>query len=211
MATANTRGATQLGRDTATELVCQQGCAVFRARVPAAFCRELLRWGTCRLIGVEVALHAAKLTAVQSGEMHAPAYYDQLYTLVEAAERKVETITVDEARASRGDEAVFIDIRELNREGRMPGAFYCPRDMLEFGSIGKPVSQAHLYGRQGIHLFCVGLALGACGTDGTPHRLAAHRSSPRWARCRASVVRRCRSTGFRQDREGVSSVGAIRK
>jgi rhodanese-related sulfurtransferase len=55
--------------------------------------------------------------------------------LVEAAEREIETITVDDARALRGDEAVFVDIRdirELNREGRMPGAFHCPRDMLEF-------------------------------------------------------------------------------
>ena len=76
--------------------------------------------------------------------MHAPAYYDQPYTLVEAAERKVETITVDEARASRGDEAVFIDIRELNREGRMSGAFCCPRDMRSLDRFGKPVSQAHL-------------------------------------------------------------------
>jgi rhodanese-related sulfurtransferase len=55
--------------------------------------------------------------------------------LVEAAEREIEAITVDEARALRGHEAVFVDIRdirELNREGRMPGAFHCPRDMLEF-------------------------------------------------------------------------------
>ena len=33
------------------------------------------------------------------------------------------------------DDTIFIDIRdirELNREGRMPGAFHCPRGMLEF-------------------------------------------------------------------------------
>src|ERR1700688_2916777 len=55
--------------------------------------------------------------------------------LVEAAEREIETITVDQARTLYGGEAVFVDIRdirELNREGRVPGAFHCPRGMLEF-------------------------------------------------------------------------------
>jgi hypothetical protein len=54
------------------------------------------------------------------------------HMLVEAAEREIKTIRVDEARALRGDEAVFVDIRKLNREGRMPGALSCRRDMLEF-------------------------------------------------------------------------------
>ena len=34
-----------------------------------------------------------------------------------------------------GDDVVFVDLRdprELEREGRMPGAFHCPRGMLEF-------------------------------------------------------------------------------
>jgi rhodanese-related sulfurtransferase len=34
-----------------------------------------------------------------------------------------------------GADVVFVDIRdirELDREGRMPGAFHCPRGMLEF-------------------------------------------------------------------------------
>jgi len=56
--------------------------------------------------------------------------------LVDAAEREIETLSVDDARAlhGRGD-VVFIDlrdVRELEREGRMPGAFHCPRGMLEF-------------------------------------------------------------------------------
>jgi len=64
--------------------------------------------------------------------------------LVEAAEREIETITVDQARTLSGDAAVFIDIRdirELTREGRMPGAFHCPRGMLEFWI--DPASQYH--------------------------------------------------------------------
>lgn len=56
--------------------------------------------------------------------------------LVDAAEREIETLSIDDARAlhGRGD-VVFVDlrdIRELEREGRMPGAFHCPRGMLEF-------------------------------------------------------------------------------
>ena len=56
--------------------------------------------------------------------------------LVDAAEREIETLSVEEAIAlHRRDDAVFIDvrdIRELDREGRMPRAFHSPRGMLEF-------------------------------------------------------------------------------
>ena len=56
--------------------------------------------------------------------------------LVAAAEREVETLSVDAARALHGrPDVVFVDIRdirELNRDGRVPGAFHCPRGMLEF-------------------------------------------------------------------------------
>jgi rhodanese-related sulfurtransferase len=56
--------------------------------------------------------------------------------LVEAAEREVETLPVEDALTLHGrDDVVFVDlrdIRELTREGRIPGAFHCPRGMLEF-------------------------------------------------------------------------------
>jgi len=57
-------------------------------------------------------------------------------TLIEEAEREIETLSVEQALSlhGRGD-VVFVDvrdIRELEREGRMPGAFHCPRGMLEF-------------------------------------------------------------------------------
>jgi hypothetical protein len=38
--------------------------------------------------------------------MHAPAYSTSRHTLIETAECEIETVTVDEARALRGDEAV---------------------------------------------------------------------------------------------------------
>jgi hypothetical protein len=56
--------------------------------------------------------------------------------MVKAAEREVETLDVAEAIKLHGrDDVVFVDlrdIRELGRDGRMPGAFHCPRGMLEF-------------------------------------------------------------------------------
>src|SRR3979490_2578199 len=56
--------------------------------------------------------------------------------LVEAAEREIETLPASEAVSLiGGGDVVFVDlrdIRELDREGRVPGAFHCPRGMLEF-------------------------------------------------------------------------------
>jgi len=56
--------------------------------------------------------------------------------MVAAAAREIETIPAAEAIKLLGrDDVVFVDIRdirELKREGRIPGAFHCPRGMLEF-------------------------------------------------------------------------------
>jgi rhodanese-related sulfurtransferase len=56
--------------------------------------------------------------------------------MVEAAEREIETLPVEQAVAMHGrDDVVFVDLRdprELAREGRLPGAFSCTRGMLEF-------------------------------------------------------------------------------
>src|SRR5215831_629227 len=56
--------------------------------------------------------------------------------MVAAAEREIETLPALEAIRLHGSEHVtFVDlrdIRELNRDGRIPGAFHCPRGMLEF-------------------------------------------------------------------------------
>jgi rhodanese-related sulfurtransferase len=68
--------------------------------------------------------------------------------LCEAAEREIETLPVEEAVKLHGrDDTVLVDIRdprELARDGKIPGAFHCPRGMLEFwidpsGSYFKPV------------------------------------------------------------------------
>jgi rhodanese-related sulfurtransferase len=56
--------------------------------------------------------------------------------LVAAAEREIETLDANAAIALSGrDDVMFVDlrdIRELARDGRVPGAFHCPRGMLEF-------------------------------------------------------------------------------
>jgi rhodanese-related sulfurtransferase len=57
-------------------------------------------------------------------------------TLVAAAEREIEALTAEQAIRLHGHHDVMFvdlrDIRELQREGRVPGAFHCPRGMLEF-------------------------------------------------------------------------------
>ena len=56
--------------------------------------------------------------------------------MVDAAEREIETLPVEEAIKLAGrDDVVLVDIRdirELQRDGKVPGAFHCPRGMLEF-------------------------------------------------------------------------------
>ena len=56
--------------------------------------------------------------------------------LVEAAEAQIQIISAAEAIDKLGSEdVVFVDlrdIRELKREGGIPGAFHCPRGLLEF-------------------------------------------------------------------------------
>ena len=56
--------------------------------------------------------------------------------MVDEAKARIRTIGLDEARARLGrEDVVFVDlrdVRELEREGVIPGAFHCPRGMLEF-------------------------------------------------------------------------------
>jgi rhodanese-related sulfurtransferase len=56
--------------------------------------------------------------------------------LLEEANARIETVPAVEAVALAGrDDVVLVDIRdprELEREGKIPGAVHCPRGMLEF-------------------------------------------------------------------------------
>ena len=70
--------------------------------------------------------------------------------LLEAAEREIETLSVEDAAKLHGrNDVVFVDIRdprEIERDGKIPGAFSCTRGMLEFwidpaSPYAKPIFQ----------------------------------------------------------------------
>jgi rhodanese-related sulfurtransferase len=56
--------------------------------------------------------------------------------LVAEADSEIETVSLEDAKSLLDDDGVvFVDIRdvrELEREGLIPGAFHAPRGMLEF-------------------------------------------------------------------------------
>ena len=56
--------------------------------------------------------------------------------LVAEAEARIQIISASEAIEKQdSDDVVFVDlrdVRELKREGGIPGAFHCPRGLLEF-------------------------------------------------------------------------------
>ncbi|MDX2202760.1 MAG: rhodanese-like domain-containing protein [Hyphomicrobiaceae bacterium] len=69
-------------------------------------------------------------------------------TLVETAKSQIEEIAAADAVALAGQEGVVLvdirDPRELERDGKVPGAFHCTRGMLEFwidpeSSYHKPI------------------------------------------------------------------------
>ncbi|XUM19444.1 rhodanese-like domain-containing protein [Bradyrhizobium oligotrophicum S58] len=70
--------------------------------------------------------------------------------LLEEANAEIETLSAAEAiAAAKRDDVVIVDIRdprEIEREGRIPGAFSCTRGMLEFwidpqSPYAKPIFQ----------------------------------------------------------------------
>ena len=56
--------------------------------------------------------------------------------LIDEAEKEIETLDPSDALSRHGgDDVLFVDlrdIRELTREGKIPGAYHAPRGMLEF-------------------------------------------------------------------------------
>lgn len=56
--------------------------------------------------------------------------------LLGEANAEITTLPVAEALKLKGDQSIlFVDLRdprELERDGQIPGAFHCPRGMLEF-------------------------------------------------------------------------------
>jgi rhodanese-related sulfurtransferase len=82
-------------------------------------------------------------------------------TLLAEAEAQITTLDVESVKKLLGrDDVVLVDIRdprELERDGRIPGAFHCTRGMLEFwidpeSPYAKPIFQED---RQFV-FFCAG-------------------------------------------------------
>jgi rhodanese-related sulfurtransferase len=90
--------------------------------------------------------------------------------MVDEAKSRIKTISLEEARARLGkDDVVFVDlrdIRELERDGMIPGSFHCARGMLEFWI--DPESPYHKYvfasGKEFV-FYCNGAWRSALATD----------------------------------------------
>ncbi len=82
--------------------------------------------------------------------------------LLKEANARITTRTVDETRALLADEnVVLVDIRdprELERDGKVPGAFHAPRGMLEFWVDPESPYFKPIFGDESKHfvLFCGG-------------------------------------------------------
>jgi len=70
--------------------------------------------------------------------------------LIDEANAEIKTLSAADAiEAAKGDDVVIVDIRdprEIERDGRIPGAFACTRGMLEFwidpqSPYAKPIFQ----------------------------------------------------------------------
>ena len=116
--------------------------------------------------------------------------------LVAEAEAEIETISVEEAFKLHGDPDVVIvdvrDVRELKREGFIPGAFHAPRGMMEFWIDPDSPYFAHLRLEEDGRTRDVFLGKAtriARGTSNTRWRTSARRARC-WATSRASTSKR---------------------
>ena len=127
--------------------------------------------------------------------------------LIDEANAEIETLGAPEAiKAGQSDDVVIVDIRdprEIERDGRIPGAFPCTRGMLEFwidpaSPYAKPVFQQD---KKFIFHCAGGHALGACHQDRAGHGSEAGRASGR--RFRRLARRRRAGREVRAEEENV--------
>jgi rhodanese-related sulfurtransferase len=132
--------------------------------------------------------------------------------MVDAAMAEIETITVAEAMKRRDDEETLIvdirDVRELDRDGMIPGAFHAPRGMLEFWV--DPESPYHkdifasgktfiLYCRSGHRSALAAKTLQDMGLAPVCHIEGGFTA---WAEAGASVGERPRKTDKKKEKKG---------
>ncbi|MHC2776835.1 rhodanese-related sulfurtransferase [Bradyrhizobium liaoningense] len=134
--------------------------------------------------------------------------------LIDEANAEIETLTAKDAiEISKNGDVVIVDIRdprEIERDGRIPGAFACTRGMLEFWiDPQSPYAQADLPGGQEIRLpLRRRPALRARGQDRAGHGPQARRPHRR----RLRRLARCRRSDGEMgaEEEGVSLALSIR-
>ena len=95
--------------------------------------------------------------------------------MVEQAEREIETLAIEDAIKLHGrDDVVLVDIRdprELQRDGKVPGAFHCTRGMLEFWiDPQSPYHKAKFAEDKKFVFFCAGGMRSALAAQ-TAHRM----------------------------------------
>lgn len=95
--------------------------------------------------------------------------------MVEAAEREVENLSIEDALKLHGrTDVVLVDLRdprELSRDGKVPGAFHCPRGMLEFWiDPGSPYHKPIFAEDKKFVFFCAGGLRSALAAH-TAHRM----------------------------------------
>ena len=78
--------------------------------------------------------------------------------MVAAAEVEVQTLTIEEVMSSVEEGALLVDlrdVRELRREGTIPGSYHAPRGMLEFWvDPDSPYHHEALSSAKQLVLFC---------------------------------------------------------
>jgi rhodanese-related sulfurtransferase len=84
-----------------------------------------------------------------------------IHALLEEANAAIRTLSLDDASMMLGrEDVVFVDLRdprEVEREGKMPGAFSCPRGMLEFWiDPESPYAKAIFQEEKTFVFFCAG-------------------------------------------------------
>jgi len=90
--------------------------------------------------------------------------------MVDEAKSRIKTLSLEESKARLGkDDTVFVDlrdVRELEREGMIPGAFHCPRGMLEFWiDPDSPYHKDIFASGKSFIFFCNGAWRSALATD----------------------------------------------
>tara|TARA_B100001059_G_scaffold23605_1_gene18945 strand:+ start:51 stop:449 length:399 start_codon:yes stop_codon:yes gene_type:complete len=77
--------------------------------------------------------------------------------LLEVADKETETLCVEEVLNFLNDDNYLIidvrDYREIKREGKIPGAFSCPRGMLEFWIDPKSPYHKDIFNKKKTYIF----------------------------------------------------------